>query len=171
VSEERDRLVAELVRETRLLARQLVRFYDAVADQLGLHATDLACLGTLRDRRRATAGELATELGLTTGAVTRMIDRLHKGGFVRRQSDPSDGRRVIVELLPEAESSVVGLFAGQAAQITESSADLTDAQLRFLLDFVRERTDGARGEADRLRRIGKPHATRRTSRTTSRSTT
>jgi DNA-binding MarR family transcriptional regulator len=161
VSEERDRLVAELVHQTRVMARQLVRFYDAVADQLGLHATDLACLGTLRDRRRATAGELATELGLTTGAVTRVIDRLDRGGFVQRLRDPNDGRRVIVTLRPEAEREVVGLFAGQAARITESSAGLTDAQLRFLLDFVRDRTDIARGEADRLRRVGKPHATRR----------
>jgi DNA-binding MarR family transcriptional regulator len=161
VAEEREKLVAELVQETRLMARQMVRFYDAVADQLGLHVTDLACLGTLRDRRRATAGELATELGLSSGAVTRVIDRLHRGGFVRRLPDPRDGRRVIVELIPEAEGSVVGLFAGQAAQITESAADLTDAQLRFLLGYVRERTEVARGEADRLRRIGKPHATRR----------
>lgn len=165
-------MVGELVRETRLLTQQLVRFYGAVADQLGLHATDLACLGVLRDRRRAAAGELATELGLSTGAVTRMIDRLHKGGFVRRQPDPRDGRRVIVELLPEAEGRVSGLFAGQAAQITEAYTDLTEGQLRFLLDFLRERTDVARQDADRLRRIGKPHATRRTggSRSTSGST-
>jgi DNA-binding MarR family transcriptional regulator len=162
VSEERERLVAELARETRLLAQQMVRFYDAVADQLGLHVTDLACLGTLRDRRRAAAGELATELGLTSGAVTRVIDRLHRGGFVRRVRDPNDGRRVIVELVPESEVSVAGLFAGQAAQITESVADRTDAELRFLLGYMRERTEVARGEANRLRRVGKPHATRRT---------
>lgn len=161
MSEERERLVAELVRETRMMAQQMVRFYDAVADQLGLHVTDLACLGTLRDRRRATAGELATELGLTSGAVTRVIDRLHRSGFVRRLRDPNDGRRVIVELRPESEVSVAGLFASQAAHITESVADHTDAQLRFLLGYVRERTEVARGEADRLRRIGKPHATRR----------
>lgn len=162
MSEERDKLVTELVQEARLLARQMVRFYDAVADQLGLHVTDLACLGTLRDRRRATAGELATELGLTTGAVTRVIDRLHQGGFVRRLRDPRDGRRVIVELIPEAEVRVVGLFAGQAAQITESTDGLTDSQLRFLLEYLRDRTRDSRNEADRLRREGKPHATRRT---------
>lgn len=160
--EERGRLVAELTLETRRLAQQLVRFYGAVADQLGLPITDLACLGALRDRRRATAGELATELGLSTGAVTRVIDRLHRAGFVRRLRDPRDGRRVIVELVPEAEGSVIGLFAGQAAQITESAADLSDHQLRFLLGYVRDRTAGSRAEADRLRRVGKPHATRRT---------
>jgi DNA-binding MarR family transcriptional regulator len=162
VSEEHGRLVAELVQETRLLARQLVRFYDAVADQLGLPATDLACLGVLRDRRQASAGQLATELGLSTGAVTRVIDRLHRGGLVRRLPDPTDGRRVLVALVPEAEASVSGFFAGQAAQITELAADLTDNQLRLLVGFLRQRTTGSRAEVDRLRREGRPHATRRT---------
>lgn len=160
--EGRARVVAELILETQRLARQLVRLYGAVADQLGLHITDLTCLGTLRDRRRATAGELATELGLSTGAVTRVIDRLHRGGFVRRLPDPRDGRRVIVELIPEAERSATGLFAGLAVQITESAEHLSDGQLRFLHGFVQEQTAGARAEADRLRREGKPHATRRT---------
>jgi DNA-binding MarR family transcriptional regulator len=161
VSEEHGRLVAELVQETRLLGWQLVRFYGAVADQLGLPITDLACLGTLRARRRATAGALATELGLSTGAVTRVVDRLHRAGYVRRLPDPADGRRVIVELAPAAEGALTGLFAGHAAQITESATDLTDGQLRFLLAFLRQRTTGSRAEADRLRREGKPHATRR----------
>jgi DNA-binding MarR family transcriptional regulator len=161
VADERDKLIAALVQENRLLARQMVRFYDAVADQLGLHITDLTCLGTLRDRSRATAGELALELGLTTGAVTRMVDRLHRAGFVRRVRDPHDGRRVFVELIPEAQGSVVGLFAGQAAHITESAANLTEAELRLLLSYLRDRTEVSRAEADRLRREGKPHATRR----------
>lgn len=160
---ERERLVAELAREVRLMARQMVRFYDAVADQLGLHITDLTCLGTLRDRGRASPGELATELGLTTGAVTRVIDRLERQGFVRRVPDPHDGRRVIVELVAEAQAPVVGLFASQAAHVTESVADLGEPELRLLLAYVRERTAASRDEADRLRREGKPHATRRTS--------
>jgi DNA-binding MarR family transcriptional regulator len=162
VSEKRQRLIAELIQENRVMARQMVRFYDAVADQLGLHVTDLACLGGLRDHGPASAGDLATELGLTTGAVTRMIDRLHRAGFVRRVRDPHDGRKVIVELTPQGESTVVGLFAGQAAHIAEAAADLTEPQLRRLFDYVRERSEVARKEADRLRREGKAHATRRT---------
>lgn len=154
--------MATLTQQTRLMARQMVRYYDAVADQLGLHITDLTCLGSLRDRRRATPGELATELGLTTGAVSRVIDRLCRGGFVRRTRDPLDGRRIIVELVPEAEASVVGLFAGQAAHINESVAELSEAQLRLLLDYVRASTEVSRTAADRLRREGKAHATRGT---------
>jgi DNA-binding MarR family transcriptional regulator len=160
VDADREPLVAELVGAVRLLLRQSVRYYDAVADQLGLTLTDLTCLVTLRERRHATAGELAAELGLTTGAVTRMIDRLHHGGFVRRRADPRDGRRVIVELIDEAEVSVAGLFAGQAAQIAESAVGLSDRELRFLRDFVRRRAEAAGREADRLRREGRAHAVR-----------
>lgn len=156
---ERDRLIAELSRENRLMARQLVRFYDAVADQLGLHVTDLTCLGALRDRGRAGVGELATELGLTTGAVSRVVDRLERGGFVHRIPDPVDGRKVIIELTTM--EPVAGLFAGQAAKITESVANFSEKELRLLLGFVRDRTAVSRDQADRLRREGKPHATRR----------
>jgi DNA-binding transcriptional ArsR family regulator len=159
VSNERELLVAELARESRLMARQLVRFYDAVADQLGLHVTDLTCLGALRDRGRAGVGELATELGLTTGAVSRVISRLERAGFVRRIPDPVDRRKVIIELARM--ESVVGLFAGQAARITESVTDFSETELRLLLSYVRDRTAVSREEADRLRREGQPHATRR----------
>lgn len=158
---ERDRLIAELAREVRLLAREMVRFYVAAADQLGLHITDLTCLGTLRDRGRATPGELAVELGLTTGAVSRVIDRLARRGYVRRVPDPGDRRRVIVELVPESQPPVIGLFAGQVAHTAESVADLSEAELRLLLRYLRERTAASREEADRLRRVGRPHATRR----------
>jgi len=160
VPDERERLTAELARQSRLLARQLVRFYDAVADQLGLHVTDLICLATLRDRGRATIGELAAELGLTTGAVSRMVDRLQAGGFVRRARDPSDARRVLVELATT--ESTVGLFAPQFADLTESVADLSADQLRLLLAHLKAQTTISREAADRVRRAGRPHATRRT---------
>lgn len=158
---DRDRLVAELSRELRLLTRELVRFYAAAADQLGLRVTDLTCLGTLRDRGRTSPGELATELGLTTGAVSRMVDRLSRRGYVRRVPDPRDRRRVLVELVPDTQAPVVGLFAGHAADTAESLAGLSEAELRLLLRYVRDRTAVSRREADRLRRVGRPHATRR----------
>ncbi len=158
---ERDRLIAELAREVRLLAREMVRFYAAVADQVGLPVTDLACLGTLRDRGRATPGELAVELGLSNSAVSRMIDRLERRGYVRRIPDPHDRRRVIVELVPDSQTPIVGLFAGQVVHTAESVADLSESELRLLLRYLRERTAASREEADRLRRVGRPHATRR----------
>jgi predicted ArsR family transcriptional regulator len=159
VAGDEDRLAAELARQSRLLARQLVRFYGALADQLGLHITDLICLATLRDRGRATVGELAAELGLTTGAVSRMVNRLEGGGFVRRTRDPYDARRVIVELA--ATEAAVGLFARQSADITESVAGMTVTQLRLLLDHIRAQTSISRDAADQVRQSGRAHAVRR----------
>lgn len=159
-------MVAELIRANRLLTRQLVRYYHAVADQLGLPVTDLTCLSVLRDRRRAHVGELAAELGLTTGAMTRVIDRLHRAGMVRRCPDPEDGRRVYVELLPEAETTIAGLFAGHAAHIAEVTAELSEPELALLLRYTQDRAEVSRAEADRLRRVGKAHATRRSARVT-----
>jgi DNA-binding MarR family transcriptional regulator len=158
VPTERERLIAELVQESRLLTRQLLRYYDAMADQLGLHISDLTCLLILRDRGRAGVGQLATELGLTTGAVSRMVNRLERTGFVRRTPDPDDRRRVTIELT--SPSAAVGLFASQAANITEAAANLTTADLRLLLRYTHAGTSFSRAEADRLRREGKPHATR-----------
>lgn len=158
VPTERQQLIAELVQESRLLTRQLLRYYDAMADQLGLHISDLTCLLILRDRGRAGAGQLATELGLTTGAVSRMVNRLERAGLVRRTPDPDDRRRVTIELT--SPSAAVGLFASQAANITEAASDLTTAELRLLLAYTRAGTSFSRTEADRLRREGRPHATR-----------
>jgi DNA-binding MarR family transcriptional regulator len=62
--------------------------------------SDVEALEMLLDSGSATAGRLAELMGLTTGAVTRVIDRLEQGGYVRRIPDPADRRRVIVELVP-----------------------------------------------------------------------
>ncbi len=148
--DERDRLVAEVARQQRLTARQLLRFYHAAADRLGLPVTDLACLGALRDRGHASVSDLAVELGLTTGAVSRMVDRLEQAGYVRRRRDPADARRVIVELITPA--PIVGLFAELAADTVEYTADLSTDRLRLLLDYLRHQEDSARRAADRLRR-------------------
>jgi len=77
-------------------AGQSVLFRQALADRVGLNATDLACAGILSESGRLTAGRLAEVTGLTTGAV----DRLERAGYVRRTSDPEDRRRVIVEPVP-----------------------------------------------------------------------
>jgi DNA-binding MarR family transcriptional regulator len=74
----------------------------AVADRVGLHVTDLRCLNLLANAGPLTAGELGQQLGLgTTGAVTPMVDRLERAGYLRRQPDPRDCRRVIIQPVPE----------------------------------------------------------------------
>ena len=64
-------------------------FHQAIADRLGLNVTDHKCIDLLLMKGPLTAGELAGMTGLTTGAITAVIDRLEKAGFVRREDDPA----------------------------------------------------------------------------------
>jgi DNA-binding MarR family transcriptional regulator len=72
-------------------------FHQAVADMLGLHITDYKCLDLMYRFGAMSTGRLAELTGLTTGVVTRIIDRLEKAAYVRRANDPTDRRRTIVE--------------------------------------------------------------------------
>lgn len=92
----RIQLTQELLVQFRYVSANSVMFSQAVAEQVGLHSTDTECLDYLLLNGPATAGQLAVFTGLTTGAVTAMIDRLTKAGYVRREHDQADRRRVIV---------------------------------------------------------------------------
>src|SRR5262245_4409010 len=99
-SESRRRvLLAALNDSFRQLSTATILFHQAIADRLGLNVTDHKCADILLRTGPVTAGELARQTGLTTGAITGVIDRLEKAGFVRRIRDADDRRRVIVEPL------------------------------------------------------------------------
>src|SRR5215813_7862986 len=94
---ERAEVLAALMTEFRQLSAATILFHQAVADRLGMNVTDHKCADILERHGPLTAGELAERTGLTTGAITGVIDRLEKTGFVRRAEDPGDRRRVIIE--------------------------------------------------------------------------
>src|SRR5262249_25860517 len=83
-------LLARLVRAVGRTAAQHSALSQAIAQQLRIAQTDLECLAVLQDLGPASAGQLADVLGLTTGAVTGVVDRLVAAGFVVRESDPDD---------------------------------------------------------------------------------
>src|SRR5258708_19429477 len=76
-------------------------FSQTVADRAGVSSSDLECLDFLNLEGRVTAGRLAEVTGLTTGAITGVVDRLEKAGFVRRERDESDRRKVFIAIVPE----------------------------------------------------------------------
>src|SRR6516164_9446091 len=100
-SRRREELLAALNDEFRQLTTATILFHQAIADRLGMNVTDHKCADILLRAGPITAGELAQRTGLTTGAITGVIDRLEKAGFVRRVRDPGDRRRVVVVPLPE----------------------------------------------------------------------
>ncbi len=105
----------DLQKAIRKLSAQSVLFSTAVSSRLGINSSDLECLDIVNLSGAATAGQLATITGLTTGAITGVIDRLEKAGFVRRRRDPNDRRRVIIEALPDAEREIGPMFASHGA--------------------------------------------------------
>ena len=98
---EKPRLLEDLNQAGRRLSQATILFHQAVADRLGLHPTDHKCIDLLVSAGSTTAGELAEATGLTTGAITGVIDRLEAAGFVRREDDPNDRRRVIIRVVPK----------------------------------------------------------------------
>src|SRR5919109_4895952 len=89
--------LAELSREMRLMSSFDALFSQAVAERVGMHSTDIETMDLLNTLGPMTAGELSERTGLSSGATTRLIDRMERAGYVRRRPDQHDRRCVIVE--------------------------------------------------------------------------
>jgi DNA-binding MarR family transcriptional regulator len=132
----------ELLREFRPVGRRLsnanVMFHQAVADRLGMNLTDYKALGILVDTGPITAGRLAEITGLTTGAVTGIVDRLERSGLVRRERGSEDRRKVIIEAIqtPEHEHAARGIFAPLVRAVEEDLAGYSEHQLALILEFM-----------------------------------
>ena len=129
-------LLDAVVGATRQLAGQGIRFSQAVADRHGLALTDVYALEQLTTLGRATAGQIAELTGLTTGAATRLIDRLEQSGFIRRAADPADRRRVILEPIADRIEEVAAQYAALRTSTRSAIERYTDDQLRLIADYV-----------------------------------
>jgi DNA-binding MarR family transcriptional regulator len=135
--ERRGELLAHLQRAAQTSTTDGILFHQAIADRVGLHVTDLRCLSLLTSAGSLTAGELGQQLGLgTTGAVTRMVDRLERAGYVRRQPDPRDRRRVIIHPVPEQLAAIAPYYQGMATAWNDLLAAYSDEQLHLFLDLL-----------------------------------
>ncbi len=97
ITPEREQLIASVMNEGRRMSARTVVFHAAIADRLGLNASDHKCADLIcNETGPITAGRLAEITGLSTGAITGVVDRLEKAGFVARVPDPEDRRRVVI---------------------------------------------------------------------------
>jgi predicted transcriptional regulator len=115
----------------------VVVFHDLVGRCLGVSATDRKCLDLL-SRGPVAAGELARFTGLTTGAVTGIIDRLVKAGYAERIGDPEDRRRVLVARKRNSRLDKIlpGIFGPLGKDMTTVTAVYTRQQLAVIADFL-----------------------------------
>ncbi len=148
----RDQLIRTLDREMRRISAQSVMFSQAVAERLGLNPTDLECLGIIGETGALTAGQLAELTGLTTGAITGVIDRLERAGYVRREQDPSDRRRVIVQPVPGvAEEKITPLFESITKATNRLISRYTDQELSLITEFATRMNQLGLEETSKLR--------------------
>jgi len=109
---------------------------EAFANFVGINRTDGRCLDVVDQRGRITAGDLAREVGLTTGAVTAVVDRLESAGLVKRGSDPGDRRKVVIELTPDAKSLAAEVYGPLAHASRPYIESLSDQQVLTLIGFL-----------------------------------
>ena len=135
-SAERQRLETEFLLAVRRNGSIIQLLGQVSAERIGINVTDLNCLNILALRGRMTAGGLARETGLTTASITGVLDRLEEAGFVRRERDPQDRRRVMVRLDPErGMRDIAPVFLPVVAAWREAVAQYTDEQLEVILGF------------------------------------
>jgi DNA-binding MarR family transcriptional regulator len=113
-------------------------FDERLAKKLKLGRSDMRCLELIAREGPLTAGRLAEESGLTTGAVTFILDRLEEAGMVTRRRDTEDRRRVWVEIVPEARERLVGLQQPIAEEMRQVAQHFKADELALVRDFMRQ---------------------------------
>lgn len=132
----RTALHAELVIQIRRFIAGTIIFNQKVADRVGLHLTDMQCINLLDLFGAATPGTLAECTGLSTGGVTVMLDRLEKGGFIKRERNPDDRRSVLVRVNPGKLRKIHALYAGINQQLEAFLSETPEAEIRSAVKFL-----------------------------------
>lgn len=137
--QKREESLRELEQELRQLQGLSASFVRAAAARLGVTVTDMQVIESLTSTGPMTAGQLAELTGLTTGAITGMINRLENTGLIRRERDPEDARRVIVRLAPDTDQirGMGPIFDSIGRAWGEQIAQYDDDQIAFLVDFLK----------------------------------
>ena len=126
----------------------------AAAAYLQVNRTDLRCLEILTQNDSVLPSELAVQLGLTTGSVTTMLDRLERLGYVTRSADPADRRKVVVRITPKATRKAAKIYGpialdGERDVLSRYSA----AELHVLLDYHQRSRQLQEHHAARIRQL------------------
>lgn len=143
--------LAEVHRVSRRYLAAYVLFNQAVADRLGMHPTDVQCLNLLTlEAEPLTAGQIAELTGLTSGAATRLVDRLERSGYVRRERDSRDRRRVLVVVVGDRLAEF-GRLWGALSEGWEAIFDgYTEKELSFLARHMRRTIELGAAQRARL---------------------
>ncbi len=134
------------------MSTETILFHQAVADAVSLYITDHQCMHFIHRYGAMPAGRLAELTGLTTGAVTGIIDRLEKAGYARRTNDPKDRRLTIVEPIrnKKLERKLEMIFIPLHEKMHKLLSSYSDSELAFLLEALTMSVELTREESKKI---------------------
>ena len=140
----------ELLRRNQVLTQMLD---EQAASYLGINTTDARALDVIDQHGRITAGDLARELRLSTGAVTTLVDRLERAGYAKRTHDPDDRRRVLLEVTPTVRALSAKVYGSPADAIAWADA-FSDDEIDVLVRYQRMGKEWLEERLARMDRLG-----------------
>lgn len=124
------RALVHMVRRAEEAQEQAARVH-------GLHPTDFRCIGYLENRNdRASPKDIAAFLGLTSGAVTALLDRMDKAGFIQRVPNPDDRRGVLIVLDTEAAAGPLSHYRGAQERYAAATSEFSEADLEVIAKYL-----------------------------------
>jgi len=136
-------LVEELNQSVQKCGTLTVLHTNAVADKIGISATEFESMDIISHHQPLSAGDLAMRCGLTTGAITGIVDRLERAGLVKRMRDPDDRRRVLLCPIEDRIKSkkVRELYQPMSKAFEEIVEECTPEQIEFLISIHNKMND------------------------------
>ncbi len=146
----RERLITEVGQAIRENQTAVDAVDEAASRRLGVNRTDLRVMDIIEQNGgRMTAGAIADAAHLTTGAVTTLVDRLEKKGYLKRARDKEDRRKVLVELTPKAKKRLGEIYGPIGQQAYETLKQYSDKELKLFRDFILRGRDFLRQHTER----------------------
>ena len=137
----------------RIMSTQAVMRSQIIANTLNINSTDLESIEVLFREGRTTAGTLAEFTGLTTGAITGVIDRLVRRGFVSREFDANDRRKVFIALnMKKINEEIIPLYKSISGSVDELLNDYSEKDLFVILDFLKKTINLSQKDLDNLKK-------------------
>ena len=146
----REAMIAEFQRLSQVSSLETAQFHQTAAAHYGLAISDMKALQFLLVDGPMTAGQIASRLGLTTGAVTSLVDRLERRGFARRVDDSSDRRKVVVQVNKEKLRPADSVYYSIGERFAGLLRTYPTDDIELILNYTRRSIELTRDEARKL---------------------
>lgn len=148
----RRKLLAKLWDLGRTMSTQTVFLHQVIAQSVGLNATDTKCIDLIvrRPDGSVTAGWLSEMTGLTTGAITHILDRLERRGFIERVRHTQDRRKVLIQVRPESLEPLIPKYEAMGKAYMSLAEQYGDKELELICDYLEKTSEVSESELAKM---------------------